>query len=129
MYLFFQYICEKLNMIEIKKLIDAGKVEAEWIKYYGESKTRTLEKFNDCFFYDRIKSIGYTKRVVKLYNRCAMMRLTSNTPVLESTIEQLSISNEQRNHSKNIYTALEYLIHNEIEKDKFIKIIKGNESI
>lgn len=116
-------------MIEKDKLIEAAKVESEWLKYYGESKTRSLEKFNDCLFYDRIKSIGYTKRIVKLYNRCAMMRITSESPVLDSNMEQLSISNEERNHDKNVYTALEYLIHNEIEKNKFIKIIKGNESI
>lgn len=112
-------------MIDINKLIEAGKIEAEWIKYYGESKTRSLETFNDYLFYDRIRSIGYTKRVVKLYNRCAMMRLTCDEPTLNSPIDKLSISNEQRNHNKNIYTALEYLIHNEIEKDRFIKIIKG----
>ncbi len=38
MYLFFQYICEKLNMIEIKKLIEAGKVEAEVDKMLPENQ-------------------------------------------------------------------------------------------
>ena len=112
--------------MNIEEILKAAETEADWLRYYGNSETRLSEKFEDCNFYDRIKSIGRTKRVITLANRCAMMRVTSDKPVLESSIDELISISQVRNHDKNIYTALEYLIVNKIEVEKLIKIIRGN---
>lgn len=109
----------------LEKILKAAQTEADWLRYYGQSDTRLSEKFEDCNFYDRIKSIGYTKRVMPLPNRCSMLNITSDKPVLESDVEDLREEYSIRNHDKNVYTALEYLIAKGIEKDKLIKIIRN----
>ena len=109
----------------LNKILKAAKTEADWLRYYGFREDRLLEKFDDHKFYDRIRSIGYTKTIIPLHSRCAMMCLTSNYPVLETNINNLTIIHQTRNHTNNIYTALEYLIYKNIEKDTLIKIIKS----
>ena len=109
----------------LEKILKAAQTEADWLRYYGQSDTRLSEKFEDCNFYDRIKSIGYTKRVMPLPNRCSMLNITSDKPVLESNIEDLREEFSIRNHDKNVYTALEYLIAKRIEVEKLIRIIRN----
>lgn len=111
--------------ILLEKILKAAQTEADWLRYYGQSETRLDERFEDSNFYDRIKSIGYTKRVIPLPNRCSMLNITSDKPVLESDVEDLREEYSIRNHDKNVYTALEYLIAKGIEKDKLIKIIRN----
>jgi len=112
-------------MLDLEKMWKCAKTEAEWLKYYGHIDSRLTEEFNDVNFYDRIISIGYTKRVIDLHQRCSMLNVTSDKPVLECDISELRIQNSYRDHSKNIYTALEYFIGTGMANNQLIKIIKG----
>jgi hypothetical protein len=111
----------------LEKIWKSAKTEAEWLKYYGHVDTRMNEKFEDVNFYDRIISIGYAKKNIPLPQRCSMLNVTSDKPVLESDIIELKEEYSLRNHDNNIYTALEYLIAKGIGTDQLIKIIKGEE--
>ena len=111
-------------MLDLEKMWKCAKTEAEWLKYYGHVDSRMSEDFSDVNFYDRIQSIGYTKRVIELHQRCSMMNVTSDKPVLESEISDLRIANETKNHSKNVYTALEWFIGTGMATNQLIKIIK-----
>ena len=112
-------------MLDLEKMWKSAKTEAEWLKYYGHEISRLEENFSDEKFYDRIQSIGYTKRVISLHQRCSMLNITSNKPVLESDITELIISKTYRNHDNNIYTALEYFIGKGIANEQLIKVIRG----
>jgi hypothetical protein len=83
------------------------------------------EKFEDVNFYDRIISIGYAKKNISLPQRCSMLNVTSDKPVLDSDIIELKEEYSLRNHNNNVYTALEYLIGKNIGTEQLIKIIKG----
>lgn len=108
---------------EFQKLVDH---EASWLKYYGFAVTRTTELYNDVTFYDRIQSIGYTKRVILLSNRCVAAHITSKRPVLESSIEELEIVSGPRNHEINVFTPLEYAFANNLEgTDKLRELLKS----
>jgi hypothetical protein len=109
----------------LEKIWKSAKTEAEWLKYYGHVDTRMNEKFQDVNFYDRIISIGYAKKNISLPQRCSMLNVTSDKPVLDSDIIELKEEYSLRNHDNNIYTALEYLIAKGIGTDQLIKIIKG----
>jgi hypothetical protein len=112
-------------MLDLEKMWKCAKTEAEWFRYYGHEESRMSEDFSDVNFYDRVQSIGYTKRVIELYQRCSMLNVTSDKPVLECEIGDLEIANEPRNHSKNIYTALEYFIGKGMATAQLIKVIRG----
>jgi hypothetical protein len=112
-------------MLDLEKMWKSARTEAEWLRYYGHEESRKSEDFSDVNFYDRIKSIGYTKRVIQLHQRCSMMNITSDKPVLESEISELRIATETRNHGKNVYTALEWFIGKGMAKDQLISSIKG----
>ncbi len=112
-------------MLDLEKMWKYAKTEAEWLRYYGHKESRMLEEFSDANFYDRIKSIGYTKRVIELHQRCSMMNVTSDKPVLESDISDLRQECSLRNHDKNIYTALEWFIAKGIATEQLIDIIKN----
>jgi hypothetical protein len=111
----------------LEKIWKSAKTEAEWLKYYGHVDTRMSEKFEDVNFYDRIISIGYAKKNIPLPQRCSMLNVTSDKPVLESDIIDLKEEYSLRNHDNNVYTALEYLIAKRIGTEQLIKIIKGEE--
>jgi hypothetical protein len=110
--------------MELEKLWKSATVEADWLRYYGHSETRLSEKFEDEKFYDRIISIGYTKKVIPLVSRCAMCYITSDKPVMESDIKDLRIISGPRNHENNVYTPLEYLIGKKVGTDQLTSIIK-----
>ena len=112
-------------MLNLEKIWKSARIEADWLRYYGHVDTRMNEKFEDVNFYDRIVSIGYAKRNISLDQRCSMLNITSDKPVLESEISELKEEYSLRNHDKNIYTALEYLIGKNIGTEQLIKIIKG----
>lgn len=111
--------------MELEKLWKSATTEADWLRYYGHIDTRMSEKFEDEKFYDRIVSIGYAKVVTPIWDRCPMGFITSDNPVLESTVEDLSFTSGPRNHSKNVYTPLEYFIGRKIGTNQLIKIIKN----
>lgn len=117
---FYPYIC---NM-ELEKLWKSATTEADWLRYYGHSDTRLSEKFEDEKFYDRIISIGYTKRVITLPERCAMCYITSDKPVMESDINDIRFVSGPRNHENNVYTPLEYFIGRKIGTEQLVSIIK-----
>lgn len=83
--------------------------ETVWLHYYGHPDERITEEYNDHMFYDRLVSIGYTKKVIALWMRCCGGFITSDRPVLESTVEELRIIGSPRDHEANIYTPLEYM--------------------
>ena len=51
-------------MLDLEKMWKCAKTEAEWFRYYGHEESRMSEDFLDVNFYDRVQSIGYTKRVI-----------------------------------------------------------------
>jgi hypothetical protein len=114
-------------MLDLEKMWKCAKTEAEWLRYYGHEESRMSEDFSDVNFYDRIQSIGYTKRVIELHQRCSMMNITSDKPVLESDISDLRIANETRSHGKNVYTALEWFIGTGMATNQLINVIKGEQ--
>jgi hypothetical protein len=111
--------------INFEKLWKSARDEADWLRYYGHNESRMSDEFNDDKFYDRIESIGYTKRVIPLHLRCPMVCISSDLPMDESTIKDIYVVSGPRNHSKNIYTPLEFFIGKKIGTDQLIKIIKG----
>jgi len=96
--------------MKLEELNKYAEQEASWLRYYGNGfpEERIVEKFEDAKFYDRITSIGYTKRVIPLSNRCAAYYITADKPVLECELDELIGISGPRNHEENIYTALEY---------------------
>ena len=114
-------------MLNLEKIWKSARVEADWLRYYGHSESRMSEKFEDVNFYDRIISIGYAKRNISLDQRCSMLNVTSDKPVLESEISELKEEYSLRNHDKNVYTSLEYLIGKGIGTEQLLKIIRGEE--
>jgi len=95
----------------LEELNKYAEQETSWLRYYGNGKPeeRIAEKYEDAKFYDRIVSIGYTKRVIPLANRCAAYYITADKPVLECEPEELKGVSGPRNHEENVYTALEYV--------------------
>ena len=100
--------------MNIKELIKAVDHETQWLRYYGHRKTRIADSYDDANFYDRIESIGYTKTIISLWERCMASCITSTKPVLESSIEELISTTGTRDHSKNMYTPLEYVLAKKI---------------
>ena len=105
-----------------------AKKEAEWLRYYGHSESRSADNFDDEKFYDRIISIGYTKRVIPLPNRCAMDYISSKlweVSVMDVETDNIVSVSGPRNHEKNIYTPLEYIIGARKEGyEELVRIIK-----
>lgn len=104
----------------ITKIFKLAKLESEWLKYYGHISSREEETFDDELFYNRMKSIGYAKVNSPLYERCPMGYVSSLNP------ENVTIlGSGPRNHSKSVYTPLEFVIYNKIEGyQDLISIIK-----
>lgn len=100
--------------------------ETQWLRYYGWSESRLSEPFNDHTFYDRLKSIGYTKRVIPLPMRCVAGYVTADVPVLQADVEDLKLCSAPRDHANNVYTALEYVFAKNLSRsDEFRNILKG----
>lgn len=108
---------------EIYKLADN---EADWLKYYGERNSRESENFEDDKFYDRLLSIGYAKVNTPLPIRCSRGYVSSERPVIESDASEIEPISGPRNHDKNVYTPLEYIIGGKKDgyKDLIAKIKK-----
>lgn len=92
---------------ELKRLVEH---ETQWLKYYMHFESKKTLHFNDHLFYDRVKSIGYTKRVVPLDRRCTAAILTSPKDVLTEDLSKIEVIGFPRDHSKNAYTPLEVWI-------------------
>lgn len=105
---------------ELKKLVDH---EAQWLKYYALADSRAELHFNDILFYDRLRSIGYTKRVTPLDRRCMACVITSDKDVLTDDISKLKAVGEPRDHTKNCYSPLETWIARYPEETQWILAI------
>lgn len=81
--------------------------EISWLKYYALKRDELTESSN---LYDDLISIGYTKRVIPLWDRCPKFIVTSDMGITEKTrIEDLEIISERRNLLQNKFTPLEVL--------------------
>jgi hypothetical protein len=97
-----------MNIKELEKLVNH---EIDWLQYYGWRKSRENLTIESNIYEDLI-SIGYTKKVMSLDQRCAGAILTSKEPIVEGLdIENIYIIYTNRNVNENRYTPLEvYLI-------------------
>lgn len=100
----------------IEKIFKLAKLESEWLRHYGHIESRNQEDFTDIKFYDRMLPIGYSKVWTPLHLRCPMGYVSSlKIEEVEDTIYG------PRNHEKNIYTCLEFILYN--ETDGYIDLI------
>lgn len=97
------------NLFKLEKIFKTAKTEAEWLRYYGHVDSRNEEQFQDILFYDRMFPIGYSKVHTPLAIRCPMGYVNS----LEMEYIKEIITGP-RNHSKSIYTCLEFVIYNKV---------------
>lgn len=105
----------------LNQLIDH---EFQWLYYYGLREDR--EKLTiDSDIYKEVRSIGYTKRVVKLEIRCSPGLITSDKPITSfSKIEDLYVCQFPKDENK--YTPIEvYFILFPDKKLNLINKIKG----
>lgn len=103
----------------LKEIIKLADEEAGSLKYYGWRESRDNETFEDLGFYDRMVPIGYAKVVLPLDRRCPRSFLSS------LDINDVKFVSGPRNHSKGVYTPLEFIIYNKIGPyQDFIKNIK-----
>jgi thermostable 8-oxoguanine DNA glycosylase len=93
-----------MNKEEFLKLVNQ---ELDWLRYYAYDESR--KKLNiDSNIYDDLISIGYTKRNLPLYKRCAPCILTSNEKITKTTnIEDLFVEYSLRSNENNLFTPLE----------------------
>jgi len=86
-----------MKIEELKKYVIH---ELEWLRYYALEDSRKKLN-NESSIYDQLVSIGYTKRVIPLPNRCSAAWIK----MIDNNIE---LSKEYpRCIEKNIYTPLE----------------------
>lgn len=89
---------------ELKKLSEQ---ELQWLRYYADRKCRENIKTSENF-YDNMKRMGYSKRQMDLYTRCAAAMVTSSYDINEKLdVSEIQIVPRARNIDNNIYTALE----------------------
>jgi hypothetical protein len=108
--------------VEIQDLIKNAEQEIQWLRYYALAETNIPGKNGRRNFdptrspYEQLVSIGYTKRVIPLSMRCAFLRLTADTPISETPLEQMISSTEVCNPENNVFSALEVLLMKYPEK-------------
>ena len=103
----------------IESVVKLANTEADSLMYYGFRESRKLEQFNDISFYDRMKSIGYCKVETPLDRRCPRSFVNS------LDVNNFDFVSGPRDHSKSVYTPLEFVIYNKIEGYReLIKVIK-----
>lgn len=101
----------------IDKIFKLAKIEAEWLSHYGHEDSRRDESFEDALFYDRMLPIGYSKVYTPLHIRCPMGYVPS------LNIDDITeVIYGPRNHKNNVYTCLEFVIHNRV--DGYLDLIK-----
>lgn len=105
--------------MEIEELIKNVEQELQWLKYYALAEVdqsiypdkngrRNFDPTRSP--YDQLVSIGYTKRVTPLAMRCVFLRLTAETPIRDTPLEQMIPSTEGCNPDNNIFSALEVFL-------------------
>ena len=93
--------------------------EISWLRYYALKRDELTESSN---LYDDLISIGYTKRVIPLWDRCPKFIVTGDMMITEKTrIEDLKIITERRNTQDNKFTPLEVLWMDKTKRDWIIR--------
>ena len=93
--------------------------EISWLRYYALKRDELTESSN---LYDDLISIGYTKRVIPLSDRCPKFIVTSENQITEKTrIEDLVIITERRNTQDNKFTPLEVLWMDKTKREWIIR--------
>ena len=77
--------------MERKELRRMAEQEVQWLRYYGYREDTEAYNTSMGSPYDHVQSIGYTKSIIPLWERCAPGILTSDRPVPESTVEELRL--------------------------------------
>jgi hypothetical protein len=113
----------RFDETQLEKWIDT---ELSFLRYYGDRGDRQLLNLESDIYRD-IRSIGYTKRVIPLPNRCAPVFIKSVKDITISSIDDLYVSGDPR--MENNFTPCEIFIqlfpHRKYE---IIDILKSNES-
>ena len=105
-----------------KELFSAAGTEAQWLRYYGFREMRITNAYREPTFYDVVESVGYTKSVIPLWKRCCMKTITSDKPVMDSTVDELKLADGPRDHTANVFTPLEYLLLKDIGPSAAIRM-------
>jgi len=114
-----------MTINELEKLIDH---EIQWLVYYGLKEDR-LQLNIESNIYKDLRSIGYTKRLIPLIERCSPGLLTSNSKIDKNTILE-DIVHTHFSDKKNHLTPLEVLfILYPDRKLKMLDRIKNNLSL
>ena len=93
--------------------------EISWLRYYALKRDELTESSN---LYDDLISIGYTKRVIPLWDRCPKLIVTSDMRITEKTpVKDLVIITERRNTQDNKFTPLEVLWMDKTKREWIIR--------
>ncbi len=110
--------------MEKEEIRRAAEEELQWLKYYALAESR--QAFDPTKSpYDQLGSIGYTKRVIPLDRRCAFLRLTAKTALVDTPIEEMIAANGPRDPDNNVLSALEvYMLKYPEEHDWVVKSLQ-----
>lgn len=108
---------------ELEKLVNQ---EISCLTYYGYREDREKLSINS-EIYAEIRSIGYTKRPMKLIKRCSPCILTSKEPIVKGLSEEkLEMCYDFHIRIENKYSPLEvYLILYPEKRKEIIEKIKN----
>lgn len=97
--------------------------EIQWLSYYGLREDR--EKLNEnSDIYKDVRSIGYTKRVIPLMDRCSPGLITSDKPITKETkIEELTSCNFPKGENKFTPVETFFILFPERKMELIQKII------
>ena len=94
-----------MTLTELYKHIN---FELDWLRYYASHQTRQELKLDSDEIYDILKSIGWTKRNIRLDIRCCSAILTSKKTIELSDPSELILYEGLRNRIDNKFTPVEY---------------------
>ncbi len=93
-----------------EELMKFSDQEIQWLRYYSTKKSRA-ELVDVKNLYEDLVRMGYSKRQMPLYTRCAAAMLTSDKDINSNTdVSDVYIVPRERNVDINIFTSLEVLI-------------------
>lgn len=96
--------------------------EAERLRMCSKTDSINSEKFDSIDFYSNIEYYSS----VPLYELTNLKYVSSDKSINKAKLKDIYIISETRDHSKNIYTPLEYFLINDIGRDKLLNILKPN---
>jgi len=110
-----------------EELIEYSVHEIKWLRYYSTRRSREVLISVKNLYNDLVR-MGYSKRQMSLHRRCSAVMLTSDKEIGYSTdINDIYISNMDRDTGNNIFTALEVLIKiYPLYGDKVLKMLQDD---